>query len=152
MSSGDPSTSCLSATAPPSLSTTPAAQSKLQVATQKACKALEQLFKSTHDDEWIMDNLSLVWCKARETLLNSRDSNLKKRLRTDSEFNSYVKPGSNRERELIILVRRMAKGEVPWQDLFTNGMLLFVPLRRAHWSSYSISRGVSQTQGSGGRN
>jgi hypothetical protein len=128
MSSGNPSTSRLIAPAPPSLSTSSVAQSKLNEATQKACEFLKHVFESRHDDEWIMDSLSVIWGKVHDALSNSRDSNLKQRLRDLSEFKSHVKPGSNRQRELINLVRRMAKGEVPWQDLLTNGTFLFVPL------------------------
>jgi hypothetical protein len=139
MSSGDPSTSRLSVPAlekedstsqhaPPSPSASSPAQSKLQQATQEVCEYyFRTVFTSGHDDKWIMANLGGIWYNVHETLSNSGDSDLEQRLRDKSEFKSHIKQ-SNRQHELINLVRRMAKGEVPWQDLFTNGTFLFVPL------------------------
>jgi hypothetical protein len=51
------------------------------------------------------------------------DSNQKGRLKNQSEFEAYVKPGSDGERELIKFLRSMAKQEVPWRDLLDNGTL-----------------------------
>jgi hypothetical protein len=41
-----------------------------------------------------------------------------------SQFEEKVKSGSKEERELIDLLRSMAKQEVPWRGLFEHGTLL----------------------------
>jgi hypothetical protein len=52
------------------------------------------------------------------------DSKLKKRVRNESEFRSYAARGSEKEQELTNLLKRMARKEVPWEDLFENGISL----------------------------
>jgi hypothetical protein len=56
-------------------------------------------------------------------ILQAGDSNQKRRLKNQSEFKAYVKFEGDVERELIKLLRSMAKQEVPWRGLFDNGTL-----------------------------
>jgi len=109
---------------PPSASATVAAKSKLERSIQQACKTLRRIFYPEDDDGEIQKNLGVAWVKVYGALSEAGDSNQKERLRNESEFNAYVRHGSNGERELIKLLRSMAKQEVPWRDLFDSGTLL----------------------------
>jgi len=120
MSSGGPSAPRPSTSASGNV----AAGSELEEAIQEACEFFEDVFKAEHDDNRIRRNLNGAWGTVRVALSRAGDSNLKGRLRDESEFRAYVKPGSDRVQELIKLVRSMAKGQVPWRDLFENGTLL----------------------------
>ena len=71
-----------------------------------------------------MSRLGTAWVNADDVISGAGDSDLKKRFRNMSEFRSYVTPGSNEERKLINLLRNIAEGQVPWEDLFLNGNLL----------------------------
>lgn len=97
-------------------------KSKLEEAIEKACQVLDAIFKE--DDNRIKNNLILAWAKVYSTLWEGGDSNLKARLRNESEFRNYVTPGSNEERELINSLKSMARRGVPWKDLFENSTLL----------------------------
>ncbi|KAF8491846.1 hypothetical protein F5888DRAFT_1637389 [Russula emetica] len=61
-----------------------------------------------------------AWNKVYNTISQLGGPNLKKCLRNRSEFLAHAKPESNVERELIKLVRSMAKGQVDWGDLFQH--------------------------------
>ncbi|KAF8330456.1 uncharacterized protein EI90DRAFT_3060807 [Cantharellus anzutake] len=50
--------------------------------------------------------------------------NLAGRLRNETEFDAYVKPGSNEELELVKLLFSMANNQVPWSDLFKHEAFL----------------------------
>jgi hypothetical protein len=119
MSSGDPSAPCPS-TAP----------SKSEKAIQHACDIFRVLFLPEDDDDKIQQRLSISWFNVHSAISQAGDLNQKERLRNESEFNAYVTArGSNgeRKRELIKLLRSMAKQEVPWRNLFQNGTF-FIPL------------------------
>jgi hypothetical protein len=100
----------------PSASGTVAAGSKLEKAIQNACETLGDVFKAEYDDDRIKDKLSHAWFSGQDVITRGEDSNLKKRLRTESKFNDYVAPGSNGEQELVNLLRRMVRQEVPWRN------------------------------------
>jgi len=117
MSSGDPSTSHPSTL--PSATGTVAEGSGLD----KARKTLEANFKAEDDDNIIKGRLSIARAVVRHTI-KAVDPTRKKCFRTESDFESHVKAGSNEERNLVNLLRRMAKGQVPWKDLFLYGTLL----------------------------
>jgi len=126
MCSGDPSTSHPS-TLPPSASGIIAEGSELDKAIQDARKTLEETFKAEYDDNMIKKRIGFARIVVRKTI-KAGDPTRKKRLRTESDFESHVKAGSNEERNLVNLLRRMAEGQVPWEDLFLNGTLLSSPL------------------------
>ena len=114
MSSGEPST--------PHPSTLPVVEgSELHKAIQSACNVLKLNFKAEYDDDKIKQNFDIALTKVRYIIKKARNSKLKARLRDDTDF---VKPGSNEERNLLGLLRRMAEGQVPWEKLFLNGTLL----------------------------
>jgi hypothetical protein len=85
---------------------------------------LERLFTTEDDDDNIKVNLDVALTIVRKYIRLAGDSNLKKRVRNESEFRSYVVPGSDEEQELTNLLKRMARKEVPWKDLFENSTLL----------------------------
>jgi len=118
---GDPSAPRPST--PPSASSV-AAKSKLEKSIQQACKTLRRTFHPEDDDGEIQENMDVAMVKVYGALSQAGDSNLNDRFRNESEFRAYVRPGSNGERELVNLLRSMAKQEVPWRDLFDNGTSL----------------------------
>jgi hypothetical protein len=99
-------------------------RSKLEKAIQHACKRIRRNFSTEDDDDDIKQNLDIAWAVVGSAIQLAGDSNLKKRVKNQFEFYSYVAPGSNEERELTNLLKSMAKEEVPWEDLFNNGTLL----------------------------
>ena len=101
----------------------PSTQSKFEKALQNAYKFFVHMF-SRHDDNWIKQNLTCTWLKVHDTIMEAGDTIQKERLGDLSDFQDKVKSGSKEERELIDLLRSMAKSEVPWRDLFENGGLL----------------------------
>jgi hypothetical protein len=121
MSSGDPSTSHPSTL--PSASDTVAEGSELDKVIQDARETLEDTFKVEYDDNKFKGRLKMVKSLVRDTIM-AGDPTRKERLRTESDFDSHVKAGSNEERNLVNLLRRMVEGQVPWKDLFLNGTLL----------------------------
>jgi hypothetical protein len=123
MSSGGPSAPRPSTL--PSASGNVTAGSELEKAIQSACAIIKDVFRAEYasDDDRFRKNLSLLWFIVRRAISRAGDSNLKGRLRDQSEFRDYVMPGSDREQELIKLVRSMANGQVPWRVLFENGTL-----------------------------
>jgi hypothetical protein len=108
MSSGDPSAR-------------PSTQAKLE----EAIQPVKLHIKAEHDDNSIKANLDIVWLFVNRAISQAGDSNQKRRLKSQSEFEAYVKSEGDveRELELIKLLRSMAKQEVPWRDLFDNGTL-----------------------------
>ncbi len=122
MSSGDPSTSHSSTLS--SASGTVPKGSKLDKAIQDACEVIEPNFKAEYDDEVIIRRLSTVWINVHDVVQASGDLDLNDRFRNMSEFKSYVTPGSDEERKLINLLRRMTEKQVPWENLFLNGTSL----------------------------
>jgi hypothetical protein len=98
--------------------------SKLDQAIQNAGAELEDAFRAELDDNRIRNRLDFAWIKVRNAIDKAGDSKLMKRLKDESEFFSYVSPGSDNERELINLLRSMAAQEVPWRDLFKSGTSL----------------------------
>ena len=121
MSSGDPSTSHPSTL--PSASGTTAGGSALDKAIQIALSNLEDTFKVEYDENKFKSKLKLPRSIVRDTVMAGYPTR-KGRLRTESDFESHVKAGSNEERNLVNLLRRMAEGQAPWKDLFLNGTLL----------------------------
>ena len=109
---------------PSSASGTVATGSELEKTIQIVCRWLEGRFKAEHGDDSIKKGLDFAWFAVRQVILKAGDSNQKECLKNESEFNAYVTSGSDGERELIKLLRRMAKQEVPWRDLFDNGTLI----------------------------
>ncbi|KAF8339651.1 uncharacterized protein EI90DRAFT_3037372 [Cantharellus anzutake] len=69
-------------------------------------------------------SLGRTWITVYRVLHEVGDPNLRNRLRNWTEFDAYVEPGSNAEREFIELLRSMASNQVPWSDLFKNGAFL----------------------------
>ncbi len=120
MSSGDPSTPHPSTL--PTASGTVTKGSELDKAIQTACESLKLIFKAEDSDDATQENLSMARTVVRKTI-KAVDPTRKKRLRTESDFESHVKAGSNEERNLVNLLGRMAKGQVPWKDLFLYGTL-----------------------------
>jgi hypothetical protein len=122
MSSGGPSAPRPSTL--PSASSNVTAGSELEKAIQSACASVKGVIRAEYDDDRLRQELDILWFIVRRAISQPRDSNLKGRLRDESEFRDYVMPGSDREQELLDLLRSMAKGQVPWSDLFENGTLL----------------------------
>jgi hypothetical protein len=89
----------------------------------RAIEDLQQFFRATDDDNMIRCTLGITRAIVHDLVNEAGDSNLQKHFRNESEFHSYVTDGSNGE-QLVNLLRRMVKGEVPWEDLFKNGTLL----------------------------
>ena len=85
---------------------------------------LARLFLPGSNEDEIKGNLKYTWIAVHGALFHAGDSNQKARLRNMSEFDAYVRPGSNGERDLLQLVGSMAKQQVPWRNLFYNGTLL----------------------------
>jgi hypothetical protein len=108
---------------PPSASGTVAAGSKLSQAIEAACKNLRRSFLPEDDDNLIKENLYTTWTHVKEAIQRAGDPNLKNRLKERSEFNAYVTPGSEGERELIKVVGSMAR-QGDWSDLFQHGTLI----------------------------
>jgi hypothetical protein len=96
----------------------------------ETCELLKGIFDATRSDEWIRKNLNLVRGSVLDYVKQAGVSKLQERLRNYAEFRSYVKPGSEEERKLVNLLKRMAKSEVPWAELFQveNGTLLLSSL------------------------
>jgi hypothetical protein len=113
----------ITSTPPSATGTAVTAGSELEKAIQKACGTLELNFGAEHDDDWIKKTLYLALPMVSRAISQAGDSNQKGRLKNQSEFEAYVKPGSDGERELIKFLRSMAKQEVPWRDLLDNGTL-----------------------------
>jgi hypothetical protein len=95
---------------------------------QDACDTPDDVFKAKHDDNKLKERLGNAWSNVQRALSRAGDSNLRGHLRNESKFDAYNTPGSNREQELIKLLRRMAKKEVFWGELFKHGALLFIRL------------------------
>ena len=94
---------------------------------EKAIEFLKVIFKAEHDDDTIKDNLSHAWLKVYEfyeRISTAGGSSQKERLKESSDFENYVKSGSEGERKLIALLRSMAEGQEPWIKLFENGTSL----------------------------
>ena len=106
---------------------TVAGGSALDKAIQIALSNLEDTFKVEYDDNKFKRRLKIVRSLVRDTIMAGYPTR-EGRLRTESDFESHVKAGSNEERNLVNLLRRMAEGQVPWEDLFLNGTLLSSPL------------------------
>ena len=100
------------------------ATSKYESAVQDACQVLRTIFSTEDGDDIINKKLNVAWVTVSDTIEKAGDSKLKKSVRNRPEFSSYVAPGSNEEQQLINLLKRMAKKEVPWEELFENGKLL----------------------------
>lgn len=130
MSSGD--LSAPHPCTPPSTSDTVAAESELERRTiQEACKHLRLCFAPEDEDDEIKKNLYLALAIVHNALSLAGNSDMEKRIRNVSEFKSYVTSGSNRERELVKLLRSMAKQD-SWEDLFKNSTFLSFLLCGAH--------------------
>jgi hypothetical protein len=119
MSSGDSSAPRLSTA--PSASGAGAARSEV---IQSAFETLGRVFSPDDEDDEIKDNLYLARAVVEMFHFRLGDSDIEKRIRNIYEFNSYATSGSNREQELVNLVKSMANLEVPWEDLFDHGTLL----------------------------
>jgi hypothetical protein len=104
-------------TTPSGASGTVPAKSKLEKAIDSACPILDAL---SADESWIKDNLCTFRAKVCSSLWQEGDSNLRARIRNESEFRIYVTSGSDEEQELIELLKSMARKEVPWKLLFEN--------------------------------
>ena len=91
----------------------------------KIIQSFSTLFSPDQNDSdaIIKAILDFAWLKVNNAIQVAGDSKLKRRVRNQSEFNSYVAHGSNEE-QLVNLLKRMAKKEVPWEELFENGTLL----------------------------
>jgi hypothetical protein len=122
MSSGDPSTT--HPFTPPSASRTVTEGSGLDKAIQIASETLELNFKAENDDDVIKRRLGVAWIVVRDTIRDAGDPTWLQHFRTESEFASYVKRGSDGEQKLVNLLRRIAERQVPWKDLFINGTFL----------------------------
>ena len=97
---------------------------ELNEAIQTECEILKLLFKAENDDKVIKARLHYAQSTVYNIIKETGDSKMEARLRTASDFLYYVKPGSDEERTLINLLRRMVEGQVPWEELFRNGTLL----------------------------
>jgi hypothetical protein len=124
----------------------PSTPSKLDKAIQATFESLKFNFQAGFDDNRIMSLLSTAYSIVYVVISNEGGPNLKKRLKGWGEFLTYVKSGSKEERKLIDLLRNMTNEQVSWRELFENGTFLSSLRCRAHWSSCSISRGVSQSR------
>jgi hypothetical protein len=96
----------------------------------ETCELLKGIFDAARSDDWIKQYLNLIRGGVVGYVEQAGVSKLQERLRNETEFRSYVKPGSEGERELVNLLKRMAKSEVPWAELFQveNGTLLLSSL------------------------
>ena len=129
ISSGDPSAHT---STPQSASGTVAAGSKLEMQIQDVCKSFRRTLLPEDDDDAIKKELGTTWFRVYNTLSKTGNSKLKDRLRNESEFKAYVRPGSNGERQLLTLLRSMAKQQVPWRNLFEHGTSLSSLWSRSH--------------------
>lgn len=120
MSYGDPSAR---PSRPPSPSGSVAATLELDAAIQDASRSFKQNFLPDYDDGDIQENLSIARAIVRKAISRAGTEELKKRLRQEPEFDAYVEV-ENQGRELVKLLGRMAKQQVPWKLLFENGTLL----------------------------
>jgi hypothetical protein len=89
----------------------------------ESIQIFSEIFSPDRNDAIIKTGLGFAWMKVHDAIQAVGDSKLKTRVRNQSEFKSYVAHGSNEE-QLVNLLKRMAKKEVPWEELFENGTLL----------------------------
>jgi hypothetical protein len=120
MSYGDPSAR---PSRPPSPSGSVAATLQLDAAIQDASRSFKQIFSPDIDDGDIQKKLTLAWAIVKTAISEAGTEELKKRLRQEAEFDAYVEV-ENQGRELVKLLGRMAKQQVPWKLLFENGTLV----------------------------
>jgi hypothetical protein len=94
---------------------------------EKAIKSLKATFKAEHDDDTIKYNLGRAWLNVHNVykgISMAGGTSQNERLKELSDFENYVKSGSEGERKLIALLRSMAEGQEPWIKLFENGTSL----------------------------
>jgi hypothetical protein len=84
---------------------------------------LSKIFSPDDDDGYIQENLTVARAIVKMAISGAGMEELKKRFRQEPEFDAYVKV-ENQGRELVKLLGRMAKQQVPWKLLFENGTLL----------------------------
>jgi len=95
-----------------------------QEAMQKACEDLERNVQPNDTFKKIRERLKFVWLAVYDAHNEGGDPDIKDRLRNRDEFEAYVEPGSDVERELVELLKKMATNQVPWSNLFENGTSL----------------------------
>ena len=104
---------------------TAAATSKLDEETRIFLQQNFELNFTTEDaDDTIKRKLNIALTIVGNAIELAGDSDLEKRVRNKSEFRSYAARGSEKEQELTNLLKRMARKEVPWKDLFQNSTSL----------------------------
>ncbi|KAF8311127.1 uncharacterized protein EI90DRAFT_3098004 [Cantharellus anzutake] len=91
-------------------------------ALEDASYYLGRSFQPDDNVDRVRRNLGRAWFTVHRAL--ATDPNLKGRLRNETEFDAYVKPGSNEELELVKLLFSMANNQVPWSDLFKHEAFL----------------------------
>ncbi|KAI9507727.1 hypothetical protein F5148DRAFT_1376382 [Russula earlei] len=96
----------------------------LEEAADHAFHCLEVIIQPDDDVNQIREWLYIVWSSVYLALRKAGELEMMDRLRDEDEFKAYVKAGSNVERELIELLRRMANKQLPWSDLFKNEAFL----------------------------
>ena len=111
--------------------TVEAGSAELEDAIQDARETLAKIFCPEDDDIRIKKRLSLAWAIVHNVISQAGGPKLKNRFKDVSEFETHVRSRSTGERELVELLRSMAKQEVSWRELFDNGTLLSSFSRRA---------------------
>jgi hypothetical protein len=110
-------------TSPPSATGTVTPETISDEVIERACKLLPKILPADGADN-IREKLEMIWFAVRKTLHRTGNIQIKDRVRNEHEFEAYVKPGSEREEELIKSVRSMQNAQVPWRDLFENGTFI----------------------------
>ena len=92
----------------------PSMQPKFEKSIQNAIEEFQHHYDNAEDDKGITCSVLLVWASVQVAISMAGTPILKERCKDWDGFQKIIKSASKKERELIDLLLRIAKKEVPW--------------------------------------